>query len=1262
MSGFVPVDLDQVLNEFEEQEMKNGAGIDTPNNPHPHGNIHNASSMPPSTSSLSSCLHVVGHDSSRTYSFNQPLDSMLECPTTDDAGQGVSLAQEFAELEFRPNNEDDDESIAESDGSSVLAVIAAAEAITEDVPNVEFTNEKTDDLLEYFDNLDVDDRGHDDSHEIESNGTTKCKELEPDKCSDVMSCGISCDKRSVLSSSARKSGASSDLVPDHCNSVQGEISFSNTTHDSDTNSENFNQNEPFKDANISSATGEQERSLQSSCSSDGANNEENHIVSDSKMEISSETGVCSSSLSEDDSNLQTPEEGNENNGVCANNSSLSLEQISNSTYRTEVLEEFPSLQNYIEPQESACQDYNFESSPYNEHAGDSIQTSEEIDVPSDQNDLHEISEGIPDVARDITTDYQQDQSCHVEQEQSDQEVKYFLSNGGESVEDDSQMASGLDSPEFIPHYYYGQPEGNGHSSSPDSLCQSPRVAEQTAVEVQDTPATSHDSVVSPAPSPLPQLEQTPVFISSGDPEMGYVPPIWVPDEVALFCMNCGLKFSLIRRKHHCRACGKVLCSSCCNMKFVLPYLGNKEARVCQVCCDVLLRENRQIPNLQGSNSHQEPSYASTWETTPYMDDGGEPMAPGVTPPSMTPQDVESLADTEVEGAENGAPETSGQPSTSAVEEEGDSFEDPVAQASGMSPPLSPLLLPPSPHPITLEGADSSSSITSPISPAPSDDSDFAFRLDVEQVRAMIPKDPGALPPVLNIRQKVISIQERPDPAELMYRLKGLGESVIFLLNKNLVVKVKIVKLRCCVKKKCWCFVTDGMGAASQEEMVVLLECEKNENTIPKDVLSHFNTAFAYAKQGYVVSDLGFTIFGQPFLGSSNNAGFLYIKPTFQCLENLPLPTVPYVVGVLIQRLEAPWAQLFPLRLMLRLGTEFRYYPCPLWSVRGRPSVYGEIGHTIMNLLTDFKNFQYSIPRVTGLVIHMEETTTTVQLPQDRYDEIVKALNAAEEHMFALGANFSKEADSHLVCIQDGEMYKTQAINIQNKARKVTGASFIVLTGSLKTSTPNTAKVSIVEDGLMVQMVPESILALRKALREMHDFTIKTSPSTSNTVQSVNMVWVLRDVSSESHVSPIDGTVLTEVPSIRVHSSCDFTRREVYRIRWSHVFLKRGIDNPSRGVSSRGLSRLTGDLARACCEALRAHLPGLYEGGRTCLALRVTMDTETAEYAIGAKQEPLPAEIMVDLDNALVPAMNSAALKYGGGPLTLELFFNIIVLF
>ena len=30
-----------------------------------------------------------------------------------------------------------------------------------------------------------------------------------------------------------------------------------------------------------------------------------------------------------------------------------------------------------------------------------------------------------------------------------------------------------------------------------------------------------------------------------------------------------------------------------------------------------------------------------------------------------------------------------------------------------------------------------------------------------------------------------------------------------------------------------------------------------------------------------MSELGYTIFGQPFLGSGDNAGFLYMKPSFQ---------------------------------------------------------------------------------------------------------------------------------------------------------------------------------------------------------------------------------------------------------------------------------------------------------------------------------------------------------------------------------------------
>jgi MAD (mothers against decapentaplegic) interacting protein len=54
-------------------------------------------------------------------------------------------------------------------------------------------------------------------------------------------------------------------------------------------------------------------------------------------------------------------------------------------------------------------------------------------------------------------------------------------------------------------------------------------------------------------------------------------------------MICDLKFTMVRRRHHCRACGKVLCSLCCSERFHLHYLEDKEARVCKPCRGILER-------------------------------------------------------------------------------------------------------------------------------------------------------------------------------------------------------------------------------------------------------------------------------------------------------------------------------------------------------------------------------------------------------------------------------------------------------------------------------------------------------------------------------------------------------------------------------------------------------------------------------------------------------------------------------------------------
>lgn len=76
--------------------------------------------------------------------------------------------------------------------------------------------------------------------------------------------------------------------------------------------------------------------------------------------------------------------------------------------------------------------------------------------------------------------------------------------------------------------------------------------------------------------------------SSSNNQLGKVQPYWIPDSDTNCCMQCNLKFSLIKRRHHCRACGQVLCSSCCSQKSKLEYLGGDvEVRVCTPCFNIL---------------------------------------------------------------------------------------------------------------------------------------------------------------------------------------------------------------------------------------------------------------------------------------------------------------------------------------------------------------------------------------------------------------------------------------------------------------------------------------------------------------------------------------------------------------------------------------------------------------------------------------------------------------------------------------------------
>ncbi|KCV72370.1 hypothetical protein H696_01763 [Fonticula alba] len=69
----------------------------------------------------------------------------------------------------------------------------------------------------------------------------------------------------------------------------------------------------------------------------------------------------------------------------------------------------------------------------------------------------------------------------------------------------------------------------------------------------------------------------------------FVAPIWVPDSHASSCMvpGCDTTFTIVRRRHHCRYCGKVVCQKCAP-KRPEPRISAGHIRVCTPCLPHLL--------------------------------------------------------------------------------------------------------------------------------------------------------------------------------------------------------------------------------------------------------------------------------------------------------------------------------------------------------------------------------------------------------------------------------------------------------------------------------------------------------------------------------------------------------------------------------------------------------------------------------------------------------------------------------------------------
>ncbi|XP_011850944.1 PREDICTED: zinc finger FYVE domain-containing protein 16 [Mandrillus leucophaeus] len=799
--------------------------------------------------------------------------------------------------------------------------------------------------------------------------------------------------------------------------------------------------------------------------------------------------------------------------------------------------------------------------------------------------------------------------------------------------------------------------------------------------------------------------------------LGQKQPTWVPDSEAPNCMNCQVKFTFTKRRHHCRACGKVFCGVCCSRKSKLQYL-EKEARVCVVCYETISKAQafERMMSPTGSNLKSNHSDECTIVQPPQENQTSSIPSPTTLPVSALKQpNVEGLYSKEqkrVWFADGILP--NGEVADTTKLSSGSK------RCSEDFSPLSPDM------PVTVNTVDHSHSTTvekpnnetgditrneiiqSPISQVPSVEklpintgneglptsgsftldndvfaeieepssatvalvnsnlpiagiSDYRLLCDINKYVcnkiSLLPNDEDSLPPLLvasGEKGSVPVVEEHPSHEQIILLLEGEGfHPVTFVLNANLLVNVKFVFYS---SDKYWYFSTNGLHGLGQSEIIILLLRLPNEDTIPKDIFRLFITIYKDALKGKYIENLDSITFTEIFLSSKDHGGFLFITPTFQKLDGLPLPSNPFLCGILIQKLEIPWAKVFPMRLMLRLGAEYKAYPAPLTSIRGRKSLFGEIGHTIMNLLVDLRNYQYTLHNIDQLLIHMEMGKSCIKIPRKKYSDVMKVLNSSNEHVISIGASFSTEADSHLVCIQNDGIYQTQANSATGHPRKVTGASFVVFNGALKTSSGFLAKSSIVEDGLMVQITPETMNGLRLALREQNDFKITCGKVDAVDLREyVDICWVdAEEKGNKGVTSSVDGMSLQGFPSEKIKLEADFeTDEKIVKCTEVFYFLK---DQDLSILST--CYQFAKEIAMACSAALCPHLKTLKSNGMNKIGLRVSTDTDMVEFQAGSEGQLLPQHYLNDLDSALIPVIHGGTSN-SSLPLEIELVFFII---
>ncbi|KRZ57037.1 MutS -like protein 5, partial [Trichinella nativa] len=653
--------------------------------------------------------------------------------------------------------------------------------------------------------------------------------------------------------------------------------------------------------------------------------------------------------------------------------------------------------------------------------------------------------------------------------------------------------------------------------------------------------------------------------------IGLVPPEWIPDEQWRICMSCSARFTLIKRRHHCRACGRVLCCDCCHLRVKLQYLENKKARVCQLCASLL----DQSVESDESEAHRRGRNDDSQQGSAEQISSDVLRASCVLKKSAYPK----------------------------AQSKNVTFEDGVCPGEVDSRRVNMF-------------ADSLSS-SHTVQPK-NDKRDRRSR----EKESLLPNT-AALPP--STFQKCSTELQMTYTAvcrdEDLKVLLNEGKEVVFHVKRNLCVNVKLMQDSSLAKPFIWRFISNGFCNLGISEKMFFLERTNDEILPPRDMFLYYNQLYNKFLDGELTNDSDCSFvdvipgcFPFGFLGNKENAAVLFFRPNRTIINQYKLPKTYYHIGLLVHRSEMIWAEILPLRLLLRFGFSDGVYP---WSVVSSPmrcSFFGETGHTVMSLLNDMRNFTYTIPMVTNSMITVDKKLVVITIAEDSYQQDIDSGTYVTKR-------FSKNRSSN---------------------PEVTGSAFIIFNASLK-SASLAVKNSIVEDGVMVQIHLDNLNDLRECLRNKKDYFLKSNEEGGC---SLEIRWDAHITASSnfSIASHIDSYNL----DLKYRYLLPFRFVEAYRdgqlVRLTDVFTLPVDVNETLHSEPESFAASCRRIASATCKALLQFAEDLLVENSSVVSLRLFMSADVIDYKFSVKSQSLLRMMMAALDDAIVSVLHLEAIN------------------